>query len=323
MKPLAPEALIFVHTGFPSYLLCSLHQAHFASPALRIILISDRNPNLHYVEWIDLDTLSGSWQEMARAYVHLSTNGEPFERFCFYRWFAVRELMLRLGLNRVLHLDSDMLLYFDPIREPLELGDAELAIGSTSSYSGHFAWITSPSAIDFVCETMLHLFRNATTLKELEKHFERQGPHGGGVCDMYALGWIAWNHAMPIHELNQIRAESVFDQSISDPEIAGGVEKWRMIDGRKTVEWEKNMPFFRTIEGDLVRALTIHFQGSFKDLLFSHMQNRTIKFRKDYLCVRFNEHINAIANRIQFRIRHYKRGAIKRIQKYKNYFRNG
>ena len=107
-KVTMPQALTFVHRGLPSYLLCSLFQAHAASSEIRIVLISDINPRISFVEWLDISCYSDSFSQMADVYVHLSTNEEWFERFCFYRWFVLCAAMEKLGLMSLIHVDSDV-----------------------------------------------------------------------------------------------------------------------------------------------------------------------------------------------------------------------
>ncbi|MFC1795945.1 hypothetical protein ACFL1V_02470 [Pseudomonadota bacterium] len=310
-----PDAFVFIHQGLPSYLLCSLYQAHFASPKLRKILVSDIDPKLPFVDWINLNYFSDSWNEMAAVYVHLSTNQASFERFCFYRWFVLRAVMKNRGLTRIIHLDSDVMVYFDPLEEVADLGAHRFAIGSTSSYSGHFAVINSLTVIDEICDVMVNLFADPANLGELEEHFKRQGPLGGGVCDMYALGWIIWNKRMPCFELNVIRDYGVFDQALRDPRVAGKRKVWRMKGGKKVVKWKNSRPFFLTIDGDEVRALTIHFQGDCKSLMRSCLTQVTTDFLEKYYAMRIGEWSHFMLNHVTRRARHYKQGVYKRSKK--------
>ena len=318
--PFSPEAAFFIHSGvIPSYLFCSLFQAHSISPGLRIALISSQDPRLGFVEHIPLDTLTDSWKPMADAYIHLSTNPEPFERFCFYRWFALRAAMHQLGLKQVIHLDSDVMLYFDPLNEPIDVEEKSIAYGSTCSYSGHFAWIGSLKAIDAVCQTMLDLFLTPKGLAELQAHFERQSPYGGGVCDMYALGWIVWNQVIRFCELNRIRSGCIFDQGLGDSRIAGKIEKWRMQGGRKVLHWSNRIPFFETTEGELVRAMTIHFQGPHKILMYGSLSSSPIRFRIRYNFRKLSELVDQSLDRLGVLFRHVKGGVRKRIGRLFNF----
>lgn len=316
MKPaLQPQAFVFVHRGLPSYLMCSLHQAHLASPKMRMILVSDINPKLPFVEWVDLNSLSSSWEKMAAVYVHLSTNPEPFERFCFYRWFAIRALMRTKNLTRIIHLDSDVMVYFDPASEVVELGRHDFALGSTGSHSGHFAIINSLSVIDEICNVMVELYNNSATLDELKEHFERQAPRGGGVCDMYALGWIVWRRRLRCFELNVIRDYGVFDQALRDSRVAGSQIVWQMQNGMKKVNWKACHPYFQTIDGEDVRALTIHFQGDCKPLMRSSITATSIVFLRKFYLIRLRERTGKGIDYMNARVRHYRRGALKRWRK--------
>lgn len=309
------EALVFVHKGkIPSYLYCSLYQAGISSPALPIWLLGDQDPNIPFVDFVPLTSLESSWREMEKAYIHLSTNGEDFERFCFYRWFAIAEEMRRRGVERVIHLDSDVMLYFDPVSNPIDTRACLIAYGSTSSYSGHFAWIESREALLKICHTMVDLFTDPDHLLELREHFSKQGPLGGGVCDMYALGWVAWHRVLAIHELNSLESTEAFDQGIWDSRAAGKVERWKMENGLKKITWRDRQAFFETLDGQPVHAMTIHFQGDAKHLMKKHMTEQPMDFRIRFGKSTFSEQIQRTLVKLGVFCRHCVGGVRKRLE---------
>jgi hypothetical protein len=66
--------------------------------------------------------------EFQKIYKHYSPNGFIYERFCFLRWFLLRDFMLAHGLKHVLHLDSDVLLYVDVNAEHANWKDFDLSL---------------------------------------------------------------------------------------------------------------------------------------------------------------------------------------------------
>jgi hypothetical protein len=256
---------------------------------------------------------------MERSYVHLNTCAEYLVRIWFYRWFAIREFAKTKGLKRLLHLDSDVLLFADLKKETLNFGSAALAIGSCNSYSGHCAFVNPTDALTSVCDFMVNMFKDQARLKVLRQHYEKQSLRegGGGVCDMYALGWMRRENALPMYELNRVENGRIFDQAIADNRIAGAapheaIAYFATEGERKKIFWTGGAPHFVVESGDPVRACTIHFQGGHKHLMRSQMISRPPLFYLHWLRLRVAEAIARKKDYCGVRMRHYGRGIKKR-----------
>lgn len=309
-----PQALVFFHQGLPSYLMCSLWQAHLVSPKIKIILIGDIDPKLTFVTWIDLRRYTESWREMKEVYIHLSTNVEKFERFCFYRWFAIEALMREMKLEPIIHLDSDLMMYFDPLKETIDIGDSEIAIGSTGSHSPHFLYISSGRSLKKICDMMISMFTEEAKKQDLISHFEKQKSSGGGVCDMYVFGYFSWNRIIEIYELNKIRDGKIFDQSLGDDRICGKVPCWQMESGRKKLFWRNGVPFVTSLDGLPVRTMTLHFQGPNKKFMKANMSRKPFAFLVACGRLEAMEWFSEKVRKIRFFGRHFWRSVTKRMQ---------
>ena len=222
--------------------------------------------------------------------------------------------MREMRLESVIHVDSDLMLYFDPKRNPLNIEDAELAIGSTGSYSGHFAIIPSLASIQRVCGSMVRMFKDSALLAELEAHYDRQKAAGGGVCDMYVLGYIARHGILRVYELNVVRENKIFDQSMGDNRISGKIAFWSMEGRFKRIVWRDGVPFMFDLSGNAVQALTLHFQGGAKRHMIAHMTGRPLRFFARWIWVRLGERFGVVSSKLRFCGRHYWRAIRKRLR---------
>ena len=110
-----PLPIIFIHTGYSSYLEFTLRQAKFTSPSSEVILLGDdANASLgSVVRHVNIRQYSKGASEFEKVYQHFSTNPYNYERFCLQRWFMLEEFMRSSGYQEVFVCDSDVLMYAD------------------------------------------------------------------------------------------------------------------------------------------------------------------------------------------------------------------
>ena len=101
--------VVIINTGNPHYLKTVITQAKFFGN--KTILIGDAS-NAPLGDHVDMNQYANQAVEFQRYYVHLTTNGYQYELFCLQRWFILLEFMKAQGLDKCLHLDSDVLLFW-------------------------------------------------------------------------------------------------------------------------------------------------------------------------------------------------------------------
>jgi hypothetical protein len=174
--------IIFVHRGLPlirdRFLRIALRQARLASPANDIFLLTDYpRPYLGAIKQIQIGSLGKPAAALHRAYSHASTNRVEFEKFCFSRWFYVREFMRRASIARACVLDSDVML-FSPIEH--------LVREFEGFDAGNWSWanvVTSKGA-DRICQQLMR----ATADEELRRRILARH---GVVSDMTCIAELA------------------------------------------------------------------------------------------------------------------------------------
>jgi hypothetical protein len=106
--------LVIIHRGYSAYLKWSLLQARLVGNPV-ILIGNESNEKLDkYVDFKSIDRFhSVLYEDFEKVYEHMSTNDYKFELICFERWFVLLDLMEKEGLDVVVHLDSDVMLFND------------------------------------------------------------------------------------------------------------------------------------------------------------------------------------------------------------------
>lgn len=153
----------------------------------------NKKTNLHFVALESLD-YEKQFSIFERKYVHLSTNSRGFELACFERFFALEALLVRLEIENVWHLDTDIL----PAPSLHEFDKYELVFSSeyldSSVVSAHTSKFSKSRLTDLTRFMTYHLYDDY--LSEMRELFADRMQSGllGGVCDMRAIGyWLKSN----------------------------------------------------------------------------------------------------------------------------------
>ncbi|MGE0636668.1 MAG: hypothetical protein AB7G44_15720 [Bacteroidia bacterium] len=103
--------IIFVHRSNSAYLKYTLKQARYFNPETPVYLIGDESNNKYdFITHINIDKYLDSAQKFSEIYVHMSHAPFEFEKFCFERWFIVKDFVTKNNISQFLCLDSDVLL---------------------------------------------------------------------------------------------------------------------------------------------------------------------------------------------------------------------
>ena len=259
--PASPETpVIFVHFGNPTYLAAAIESAQRFNR--RVILIGDeKNAVLSdRVTHVDIARHFEQAHAFQALYEHMSTNHITVERFCFMRWFALRDYLDRNGLEVCLYLDSDVLLFANATREYHErFAGARLDFTLSAGSSGHTSYMTRAGLGRF-CDFVWETYANKTgeryqSLLRLDRRLREAGERGG-ITDMTLLELYKDLHPERVGETTEIVNGATYDHNFN--RSAG----YEMIGEIKRVFFFEDVPFVRHLERDrFIRFASLHFQG--------------------------------------------------------------
>ncbi len=262
----APTDLYYVHRGpIPRYLLCSMENTRVFNPDARLFMIGDHThaqfDRLEVTLVAIKDLPQTDLEAFQKSYIHTSGNPEGFERFCFSRWFLLKEAMLACGSDTALHLDSDCMIF-----DTAQALTQRLLPPPAVCYYGTSG---NPHVAVFRTEGIAGLTATLSGLFDSELHRDwvkidwlaaRQY-----FCDMTGLGEHRRLH--PEQVSSQIVWEdAMLEQTMSETE---GYERWPGPKKLKRVQWReeggKLVPYLRYLTSNQwVRALALHYKGAAK-----------------------------------------------------------
>ena len=108
--------VVFFQAGDAQHLPYTFWQARHWAGSSSLILLGDKT-NRHYrgLEHVPIRDFASSVSRLRDSYVHMSSNTAEFEFFCLARWLVMGEFARRQGLREFLCLDSDVLIYENPV----------------------------------------------------------------------------------------------------------------------------------------------------------------------------------------------------------------
>jgi hypothetical protein len=255
----------FLKVDGKQYLDLALRQAARASPDNDLILLTDvLRPGLPEITQVMLADYRRSASRFEEIYRHASVNPLDYERFCFARWFSVREFAQRHGIERFCVLDSDILLF-----SPIEAFVAEFA----GYQAGNWTWanVITASALDVLCDHFETVFRDHQLLSAIaEKYRVGAIPH---LSDMVALFELAEGNPAFLDQ-NGLPAKG-FDDNIHSS--VGGLFT---MDGpiKLLTTGADGVPVARCARsGSAVPFRFLHFQGPAKPLMAKFVWQPTLE----------------------------------------------
>ena len=258
--------IYYIHRGpVPRYLLCSMENTRVFNPGARIFLIGDHTHaqfDRLEVSLISIGDLPQSELEaFQKSYIHTSGNPEGFERFCFSRWFLLKEAMLACDTETALHLDSDCMI-FDTAESLAErlLPPTALCYYGTSG-NPHVA-VFRKEGIAGLTATLSGLFDSELHRDWVKTDWLAARQY---FCDMTGLGEHRRLHP------EQVSSQMAWDDAILEQTMseADGYERWPGPKKLKRVQWReeggKLVPYLRYLTSNQwVRALALHYKGAAK-----------------------------------------------------------
>lgn len=260
--------VFFVHTGMKEYLWYTIKQAE-ATNRIVYLLGDEDNKNVAS-NWRPLEQyITKEFMDFKNCYQHMSSNPYEFELNCFKRFFVAYEFAKRNKVEKFMMLDSDLLAYVN--FSEIDFGTAVAALSIPESQS-NYLWTASPhcsywtlSAIrEFLDFVSYEYSDGIAELKEKWKY--HQSNHiQGGICDMTLLYLWSQRQIHDIYNTTKVIHQSVFDHFLSISEgYSTGTFKMRPFCEMKVLKFVEDIPYFKSQNGEWIRALTIHAQGKSK-----------------------------------------------------------
>ena len=268
--------VLVAHTGYSPYLEFTLRQAVHWAGREGVVFLGDRsNDRFGFVRHVDGDAprFRSAAAPIGAVYRHMSTNTPAFELAAIQRWFRLRALMEREGLERALVLDSDVLLYAAPSELAAWLGGADVGLATPAGQppfgwesSGHSALWTAERLGAF-CDFAVRAYSEPAERARLEAKWRHHLATGdpGGICDMTLFYLFA--QAQPpgaVRNVTEARGGAVFDHNAAMTLGAVPGEYPLGTDGLKPVRWHDGRPTVARASGEAVRFWTLHLQGPSK-----------------------------------------------------------
>jgi hypothetical protein len=262
-----PLPIVFIHRGASRYLAGSITQARQSNPDAQIFVLGDQhNAGFRLARHINAADFDGAAARFRAVYHHRSTHEVDYELFCFERWFLLQSFLQAQALDACLYLDSDVLLYSDATAQARRFADFDL---TPSHESPHCMFINRKAGLDSFCAFLMECYESPELFGRLESHYRKLQSENrpGGVCDMTVFGLFGALGRGRVVDLYSIRDGGAFDHAMGD---ANGFETEN---GIKKVRWHDGLPHcLYQPDGQLVRFHTLHFQGSAKRFLGSHVK---------------------------------------------------
>lgn len=238
------------------------------------LLGDDHNKQFCVGNYQTIEKYDNSVKEFEELYVHMSTIHPEIEKFCFSRWFILRDFMIEHGYEQALHLDTDILYFVNSDEEAKRYSHLDCAISGRTS--GHSSYWTLEGLTKF-CDYVLSLYRDKDSFDFLRisqvYHLRQRFSLDGGVCDMTFLeNYARYKAPHLVGELSILSNHPYYDH------IIGVDEGFTFVDGRKQFRYINGIPhaFHEKIQ-KLVPFATIHFQGTHNKHLIKHHHDTSVQ----------------------------------------------
>ena len=297
MHPQTPISFVFFHYGsIPVYLRHAIESARFFNPEARIILACDSDvtfPGPWNVDVINYNQFqTPELQAFRKAYVHISTFKERYERFVLERWFYLTEIRKQLQCNQTVTLDSDLMV-FQPLDAFFKYFET-VAFGM-QCYSPHLIFVRT--GVEGFLDHIMRRYTDPVYVSQARERFAearaKKGLRNLGEME-FVLEYLQQENDVKPFSINF--PEGHLDSNINEPH--GCVN--RKVGRRhvKCVYWEYTngcyLPSLRDLQTHApIPVVSLHFQGPAKRLMrrFNPVGASTL-LPPDLRCRYLNFHFN-------------------------------
>ncbi len=247
---------VLLHRGPAAFVEYALRSLRYCHPERRIILITDDfhryDPEIdvEYRQWAHYNATA---KHLAKIYKHCSENRYAFELLCLERWLILDVFCKQEAIERIIHLDTDILSFgdFSEIESTLEVSDS-----ATCGTSPHVA-VMNQDAIKAMADCIIKFYEG-----EFEFPTKREGSN---ISDMNFIAHLAsvrgWKN---LHELELVEKVDHHLRSSNG---------YQMVNGLKHFDFVHGKPIATHLEdGQRDHFLCIHFQGPSKKHMIPYFQ---------------------------------------------------
>lgn len=266
--------LVFVHTGPSQAIVTACVAQAKAAGCKRIFVISDRVgpwvviPGVHHFPFVNADKYGAL--EFRSVFVNYSCYSPEYAAIIFEKFFAIRALFAMYSVERLLYVDSDVLLF----KSTEELSAAyPCDFTGTSVHMDNYATVSpgvlfmNPKVCDRICSDLMTAYGTAegrTRLMELWERKKAIDPNFG-VCEMDFLAFL--RDSGDFHYIAVNHGNPCVDAAIDNLEGCIGEN------GIKKIAFENGMPYgIREKTGEKVFFYNLHMNGGLKYLAIHHAQ---------------------------------------------------
>ncbi|EKE29328.1 MAG: hypothetical protein ACD_2C00189G0012 [uncultured bacterium (gcode 4)] len=211
-----PASIVLIHKWYQWYLEYSILQAKKFNPESDIYLIGDDANSFLWkklgINHIDIDSCLKSGKDFEKAYVHLSGNSYHYELFCFQRWFILKEIAERFNLEKIVYIDSDILLYANVNEEFKRLSDLSSFQIAYVWTSWHTCYFTSQESINAFCNFIIVNYSSEDKIEYMRKFYKEYSKTNATwwVSDMFIF-WLYKKYWEGILDIAEISNQSTYD----------------------------------------------------------------------------------------------------------------
>jgi len=276
MQPVANNDIpvVLVHNGPSQVIVTACAAQARAAGCKHVFVISDRIgpwaliPGVHPFAFSNADNFGA--REFRASFVNYSSYSDSYAAVTFERFFAMRALMAKYSLDRILHLDSDLLL-FTPATElatiyPGDFTGTDIPADNHESVSPHCLLMTQ-KVCNRICSELLTAYgtpEGHERLQALWKHKKEMHPEWG-VSDMDFLAIARDCGDFKYNRVNQ--GNPCVDVCLQD------TEGFKPLHGAKDIAFENGKPYgVLEATGERVFFYALHMQGYIKHLAIHHAQ---------------------------------------------------
>jgi len=197
---------IFVHLGAPEYLDYVLKLTRKNNTGRIILLGDESNKEIAIRNKVEHYLVSDYNQSIP--YYHVSVNGEKYEKFCFERWFIIKNFVLKNSIPQFVHSDSDNALLTDFSK--FSYANASFISGTTAIVPNVF-FMTTESVVQITDFYMkLYSLPFDEFKKSVGKYLDMT-MGGGHYSDMYFLKQAVDECGIQVDKLDETKFNSAYN----------------------------------------------------------------------------------------------------------------
>ena len=276
MKQTADAAmpLVFVHNGPSQAIVTACVAQAKAAGCNRIFVISDTVgpwallPGVHHFPFANAEKYGAL--AFRSVFVNYSSYSESYAAVIFEKFFALRALFATYSLERLLYIDSDVLL-FKSTEElsaayPCDFTGTSVDMDNNETVSPGVLFL-NPKVCDRICSDISSAYSTEEGRERLQHLWERKKAicPEFGVCEMDFLAFLRDSGAFHYIQVNQ--GNPCVDAAINLLEGCVGEN------GLKKISFKNGMPYgIRENTGEKIFFYNLHMQGGLKYLAIHYAQ---------------------------------------------------